>query len=115
MESRGGKGECRQAVQGGILTCQVELSLQVLLSDLDIAQGHTDVFVAEQLHERRQADAHTEHFSGVGVPELVRRHVGRAVGSCGGIGQRNPKGAIQGIFAASPGQEPALGDGPSHP
>jgi hypothetical protein len=60
IESRGGNGECRQAVQWRILTCQVEFALQVRLDDLDIAQGHADVFVPERLHESRKADAQTD-------------------------------------------------------
>jgi len=35
----------------------VEFALQVRLDDLDIAQGHADVFVPEQLREGRKADA----------------------------------------------------------
>ena len=90
-----GDGKGRQAVRVcDILAGQVELALQVLLGDLEIAQSHADVFVPEQLHERRQADAQTEHLSGVGVPQLVKRHAGRAAGSCGSIGQRLTQGQI---------------------
>jgi hypothetical protein len=30
------------------------------LDDLDIAQGHADIFVPELLHESRKADAQTD-------------------------------------------------------
>ena len=44
-------GRCSWARSGGL----VEFALQVLLGDLHIAQGHGDVFVAQQLHECRKA------------------------------------------------------------
>lgn len=47
---------------GSILASQMEFALQVLLSDLQIAESHADVFVTEQLHECGQADAEAEHF-----------------------------------------------------
>ena len=62
----GGKRGQRMALCR-ILADLVELSLQVLVSDLDIAQGHTDVFVSEQLHQSGKADAQTEHLSGIAV------------------------------------------------
>jgi hypothetical protein len=53
---------------GGALAGGVELSLQVLLGDLHVAQGRADVFVAEQLHQSGEADAEAEHLRGEGVP-----------------------------------------------
>ena len=50
-----------------VLACLVELALQVLLGDLEIAHGHGDVIVTEQLHESRKTDPETEHLSGEGV------------------------------------------------
>jgi hypothetical protein len=40
------------------------------LGDLDIAQGHVDVFVAEQLHESGKADTEAEHLGGKAVPPM---------------------------------------------
>ena len=47
---------------GSILAGLVEFALQVLLGDLHIPHGHADVFVAEQLHQRREADSEPEHL-----------------------------------------------------
>jgi hypothetical protein len=48
----------------------VKFALEVLLEDLDIAQGHADVFVPEQLHQSRRTDAQTEHLRGIGVAAM---------------------------------------------
>ena len=59
----GGDGKVGQVVRVcGILPGQVKFALRVLLGDLEIAQSHADVFVPEQLHDGRQADAQTEHL-----------------------------------------------------
>jgi hypothetical protein len=62
----------------GVLQGEVILALEVLLSDLDIAQSHGDRFVSEQLHQGGKADAEAEHFRCVGVPKLV---TGYAIGT----------------------------------
>ena len=61
-----GKRERGQAV-GCVLACAMKLALQILLGDLEVAQGHADVFVPQQLHESWEADAETEHLSGIAV------------------------------------------------
>ena len=67
----------------GVLQGEVKLALEVLLSDLDIAQSHGDSFVSEQLHQCGKADAETEHFRCVGVPELVTGYsIGTARSFC---------------------------------
>ena len=38
---------------GSVLAGDVKLTLQVLLSDFEIPQGHLDIFVPHQLHECR--------------------------------------------------------------
>lgn len=55
---RGGwERELGNGVEGrSILTSAVKFSLEVEQGDFDIAQGHADVFVSEQLHESGQAD-----------------------------------------------------------
>jgi hypothetical protein len=45
----------------------VELALQILLGDLEIAQGHADVFVPQELHESGKTDTETEHLGGIAV------------------------------------------------
>ena len=70
----------------GVLAGDVKLTLQVLLSDLQIAQSHANVFVPQQLHEGGETDAQAEHFTGEGVSELVRAHWMGAAGSFRGVG-----------------------------
>ena len=59
-------GECERRHtmrMGCILTGLMEFALQILLRDFHIAQGHTDVLVAEQFHESWKANPEPEHFS----------------------------------------------------
>ena len=48
----------------GILASQMKFALQIRLGDFRIAQGHTDIFVAEQLHESGKANSESEHLTG---------------------------------------------------
>ena len=58
-----GNRELGHHVTGGsILLSALKFSLDIQLRHLHIAKGHVDVFVAEQLHKRRQADAQPYHF-----------------------------------------------------
>ena len=66
---------------GCVLARKVELTLQVLLSDLNITQGHADIFVAQHLLQAGKTDAQAEHFSCVRVPEPVGGYMLRASGS----------------------------------
>ena len=50
----------------------MELALQILLGDLEIAHGHGDVIVTQQLHESRKTDPETEHLCGEGVAAMPR-------------------------------------------
>ena len=61
-----GKRKRGQAV-GCVLACPVELALQILLRDLEVTQGHADVFVSQELHESGETDAETEHLGGIAV------------------------------------------------
>jgi hypothetical protein len=63
--------------RGDFLSRQVILSLEVLLGDLDIAHGHSDVSVAEDLFQGSEADAGPQHHRGIGMSELVKPN-GRA-------------------------------------
>ena len=62
------------------LPCQVILALEVLLGNLDVAHGHSNVTVAENLLQGGKADAGTEHYSGKSMSQLVRSN-GRATRS----------------------------------
>ena len=58
-----GKGERRQAMRlGRIAASGEELALQVQLRDLDVAQGHADIFVAKQAHQSGKTDTEAEHL-----------------------------------------------------
>jgi hypothetical protein len=64
-----------------VLASKLKLALQVLLSDFEIEQGHVDIFVPQQLHEGRQADAQAEHFCGKCMSKAVRGNTLRASGT----------------------------------
>jgi hypothetical protein len=70
------------------------------LSNLDIAQGHANVFVPEQLHESGKADAEADHLGGIGVAKLVRGDRTGAGPSLTSIRKGFPKTVIQRIAAA---------------
>ena len=76
--------EGRQAVcLSNVLTSFIELALQVLLGNLDVAQRHVGSAMAEQLHQRWQADTCPQHGGGKGVPHLMRNNVGLDSGLVG--------------------------------
>lgn len=49
----------------------VVLALNVELGDLNIAQGHADIFMAEHSHQGRKANAETDHLRSEAMPQLV--------------------------------------------
>ena len=51
---------------------KVELSLKILLRDLEILQCHVRALVTEEFDDCRKADARAQHLSSVGVSKLVR-------------------------------------------
>ena len=62
--------------RGHFLPCLVILALQVVLGDLDVAQGHSNVAVAENILQCGKAKAGTEQRRGESMSELVRPNVG---------------------------------------
>ena len=54
-----------------ILPCQVELTLEILLCDFYVAQGHVGGAVAQEFHQRRHADTSAQHASCIGMAQLV--------------------------------------------
>jgi hypothetical protein len=69
-----------------VLASEVKFALQVLLGDLEVPQGHGDVFVPQQLHESGQADAQTQHGRCEGVPQSMWGNRSRAPRASGGVG-----------------------------
>ena len=63
---------------GCVLTGLMEFALQILLGDEQVAQGHANVCVPEQLHESGKANPEPEHLSGKSVPKPMGRHMARA-------------------------------------
>jgi hypothetical protein len=64
---QGDVGQCEfrhEVPLRGVLASEVKFALQVLLSDFEIEQGHVDIFVSQELHEGRKADAKAQHFCG---------------------------------------------------
>jgi hypothetical protein len=70
-----------------------------VLSNLHVAQGHADVFVPEQLHESRKADAEADHLEGIAVPQAVWRYRTGAGRSLASRREVFPKPVIQGLTA----------------
>jgi hypothetical protein len=55
-----------------VLPRPVELALEVWLGDLDVPQGHADIFVSQQLHESGKTDAEAEHLRSEAVAAMPR-------------------------------------------
>jgi hypothetical protein len=64
--------------------------------------------VAEQLHQRREADPEPQHFGSKRMAQLMGCYPGRATGSLRGLGQGLAEGLIQGVMGAGARQEEAL-------
>jgi hypothetical protein len=50
----------------------VKLALQISQSDVEILHGHLQLFMAEQLHEDREAHTGAKQLRSIGVSELMR-------------------------------------------
>src|SRR5262249_9893561 len=72
---------------GSVLLSTLKFSLDIELRHLHIAESHVDVFVAEQLHERGQADAQAHHFGRKAVTQAMRSDFARAISTAGVGGQ----------------------------
>jgi hypothetical protein len=86
--ARGFFGESKRGQTMGIgciPTGLVEFALQILLSDGDVAQGHADIFMAEQPHERGETDSQPEHLGRESVSKHVRCHTAGAAGTLRGL------------------------------
>src|SRR5580692_8389963 len=79
--------KCGQTMRmGGILAGLMEFALQILLSDLHISQSHANVFVAEQLHQGREANPQPQHLRRKGMPQPVRCDMSETTGALRGLG-----------------------------
>ena len=92
-----------------ILAGLVVFALQILLSDLHIAQGHADIFVAEQAHQGREADSKAEHLSRKRMAKSRGCYAGGATGPVGGPDERPRETQVQGVVASTAWQQEALG------
>src|SRR5437016_6819843 len=68
----------------------MKLAEQVLLGDLHVEQRHADIFMAQQFHKRRKADAEPDHLRGIAVAESMR---GDVIGAAYSNGQLRVKPA----------------------
>ena len=55
---------------------QLELALEIGQGHIHVAHGHARIGVAEQFHDRGEADAGTKHFRSVGVAQPMRDDTG---------------------------------------
>ena len=60
----------------GMGESEVELTLEILLGDLKILQGHVRALVTEELYDGSKVHAGSQHFSPVCVSKLVRDDAG---------------------------------------
>lgn len=91
-----------------ILAGLVEFSLQVLLGDRTVPQGHPNVFMPEQLHQRWEADSQAQHFSREIVTKHVRCQMAGATSSLSCLHQSLVKGFIELVVAVGAWQQQAL-------
>jgi len=68
------------------LTGAVKFALQILLRDVEIPEGHADIFVSQQLHESGQTDTEAQHGGCESVPQAVRSNRGSAAGGAISVG-----------------------------
>ncbi len=80
----------------------MELSLEILLGDFKIVQGHPRALVTESLHDGGKANTGTEHFTGVGVAKLVRDDAGGDSGRGDNMLQSRAEFANQHVATARP-------------
>ena len=69
----GGAGQGQDGEPMEILrptSCRIKLALQVRLRHFDVAQGHANILVTQQLHENRETDAETDHFRRIAVATI---------------------------------------------
>src|SRR6516165_6134240 len=57
--------------RSSFLSSGVKFALQVLLRDVEINQGHVDIFVPQQLHEGGQTNTEAQHGGCEGVSQAV--------------------------------------------
>lgn len=68
-----------------ILPGLIEFALHILLSHFQVAQGHPDVPVPEQLHQGREADPQSQHLRRKRMSQNVRCHMSSATGALGSL------------------------------
>ena len=72
--------------RSGFLSSAVKFALQVLLRNVEIEQGHVDIFVPQQLHEGGQTDTEAQHGGCEGVSQAVGSNRGCADGGASSVG-----------------------------
>src|ERR1035438_6307990 len=85
----------------------VKLTLQILLSNLDIPHCHPNILVAQKFHQHRETDSEAHHFGCVGMSELVASYAMRALRSFGSSKQCVLETVINASAAVRAGQEKA--------
>ena len=73
----GSVGELWKCMEGGhFLPCEVILALKVVLGDLNVAHGHSNITVAHDFLQSGEADTGAKHCSGISMPQSMRPDVG---------------------------------------
>jgi hypothetical protein len=93
---------------GSVLLSALKFSLDIELRHLDIAKGHVDVFVAEQLHKHGQADAQPYHFGRKAVTQAMRSDFAGAISPAGVGVQHLEQLSVKGTAAGAAGKQKPL-------
>src|SRR5271157_1586427 len=88
---------------------QMELALEVVPGNVDVPHRHPWILVTETFHERGYGEARTNHFTCVGVSELVRNDAGGNAGRRTDFVQVVAQLADQGGLAVRTGEQVAVG------
>src|SRR5437016_5617430 len=92
---------------------QVELALEILLSNLEILQGHVRALMTEEFHHRGKTDTRPQHLRSIGVSKLVRNDAGGNSDRRHDLPQCSAEPANQHVAAARPRQKQTTGLGSS--
>src|SRR6516165_10582943 len=72
--------------RSSFLSSAVKFALQVLLRDVEIPQGHVDIFVPQQLHEGGQTNTEAQHGGCEGMSQTVGSNRGCADRGASSVG-----------------------------
>ena len=88
---------------------QLELTLQVRESDVEVDHGHFGRGMAEHLHQCGEVHTAAKHLGGIGMSELMRDDASRKAGSGTDFIQIRAELANERVSGSGPRQQTAIG------